>query len=309
MARRRVSAAVLTIAMMIFSSACDSEETSQARRSQPAQSQSTEAKSAPATPSTVLASAAAQGAAAAGSAQPALDYERARWHPIHFKPAIDTATDAQCLTCHQEIVTSRVLPQSPAGVKASESLAWYQTLGTYQGDQATFHERHRATPFANKVMNLQCNFCHQGNDPREEAPDQATQGKPPFNLRKMVNAETTCLLCHGAFPYAVMTGVERPWHEVRDTFETEGGGDGCLSCHEQLFRTVRHRVSYLNAEAIETAAKEEPDVCYGCHGGRAWYRISYPYPRHPWPDMDPEVPDWAKTRPTESDRRYRLNPK
>ncbi len=28
----------------------------------------------------------------------------------------------------------------------------------------------RDTPFAKKVMNLQCTFCHQGNDPREEAP-------------------------------------------------------------------------------------------------------------------------------------------
>ena len=25
-------------------------------------------------------------------------YEAARWHPIHFKPAIDTATNEQCLT-------------------------------------------------------------------------------------------------------------------------------------------------------------------------------------------------------------------
>jgi hypothetical protein len=28
------------------------------------------------------------------------DYETARYHPIHFKPAIDTSTKADCLTCH-----------------------------------------------------------------------------------------------------------------------------------------------------------------------------------------------------------------
>ena len=41
--------------------------------------------------------------------------------------------------------------------------------------------------------------------------------------------------------------------------------------------------------------------------------ISYPYPRHAWPGMPPEVPDWAKDRPTESEARFRLtaavNPK
>jgi len=47
--------------------------------------------------------------------------------------------------------------------------------------------------------------------------------------------------------------------------------------------------------------------CFGCHGGRSWYRISYPYPRHAWPLMDAEtVPDWATDRPTESKPEYQL---
>jgi hypothetical protein len=73
-----------------------------------------------------------------------------------------------------------------------------------------------------------------------------------------------------------------------------------------MFRLNRHKVSYLKAKSIEDVAKLSSDVCYGCHGGRAWYRISYPYPRHAWPGMDPAVPEWAKNRPAESDARYSL---
>ena len=71
-----------------------------------------------------------------------------------------------------------------------------------------------------------------------------------------------------------------------------------------MFRTNRHNVTYLKAAGIENLAQAGSDTCYGCHGGRAWYRISYPYPRHAWPGMDPEVPEWAKDRPTASDPRY-----
>ena len=38
------------------------------------------------------------------------DYQRAMWHPIHFPPAIDSANDAQCLACHQEILEHKVYP-------------------------------------------------------------------------------------------------------------------------------------------------------------------------------------------------------
>ena len=51
------------------------------------------------------------------------------------------------------------------------------------------------------------------------------------------------------------------------------------------FVTGSLQVSYLKPAAIEAAGSRDAEVCYGCHGGRAWYRISYPYPRTPWPDI------------------------
>ena len=245
-----------------------------------------------------------------------VDYQRARWDPIHFQPAIAKATNEQCLACHQEIMTRKVREASPAGVKAADALAWYQTLDTYSGPQETFHARHLKTPYARKVMNLKCNFCHQGNDPREEAPSSSATAQPvsttSFTLRKMVNPEKTCLMCHGKFPYENMEGVEGPWNKIRGDFEDEDIKNGCLTCHEETFRTVRHQVTFLKPKAIEEAAKESSDVCFGCHGGRQWYRISFPYPRHAWPGMEDiidETPEWAKNRPTESDPRYRRKSK
>jgi hypothetical protein len=97
-----------------------------------------------------------------------------------------------------------------------------------------------------------------------------------------------------------------PWPECRDRYQND-----CLSCHA-VYRTVRHQVSYLKADAIEELAKPQNlggDVCYGCHGGRAWYRTEFPYPRHPYPGMDkiPEPhPAWAEGRPTESEPEYAL---
>ncbi len=234
-----------------------------------------------------------------------LTYEEARWHPLHFKPAIDEATNGQCLACHQGILDRDVLPESPAGVLADESRAWYQTLDTYQGDQQTFHQRHLTSEFARDVMNLSCNFCHQGNDPREESPS-ATATDSPFTLRKVVNPSETCLRCHGTYSWEMMgTG---PWHEARVDFEDEETPNGCLICHGELYRTVRHQVTYLNGDTIEDLAQSSSDVCFGCHGGRAWYNIPYPYPRHPWPDMDEDVPEWAEDRPTGSDARFQIEP-
>lgn len=245
---------------------------------------------------------------------PTIDYESARYHPLHFPPAISSASDQECLVCHKEILDNKPLEKSPAGVEAAAVIAWYQTLDTYDGEQMTFHQRHLTSPFAKKVMNLTCNFCHQGNDPREEHPDLMPAGvadadtKPPFTLRKMVNPSETCLLCHGAFPDPEnIMGLPGPWPEARLDFESEDAPNGCLTCHEETFRTQRHRVTYLKAASIEEAAKNSSDTCYGCHGGRAWYRNSYPYPRTPWPDMDTETtPEWAVDRPTHSDPRYAL---
>ena len=243
------------------------------------------------------------------------DYDAARWHPLHFKPAIDKAKDGDCLACHAEILKAKPRPASEAGVPADKVLAWYQTLDTYTGGQEDFHIRHMVTPFAGKVMNLTCNTCHQGNDPREEssydalvAMTKAGSKEPlPFTLRKMVNPSETCLKCHGQFPYQSME-LPGPWHEIRADMEPEGVANGCLTCHETI-RTNRHQVTYLKAAGIEEAAKESSDTCYGCHGGRSWYRISYPYPRTPWPDMPADTPEWAKGRPTAPEARFRLQAK
>lgn len=231
------------------------------------------------------------------------DHLRATYDPIHFKPAIEQATDAQCLACHREVLEDKVRETSPAGIKAASSKAWYQQLSTYTGEQETFHRRHLVTPMAKELMNLSCTTCHQGSDPREEAPGSSATAMPQstdaFTLRKQVNPETTCLKCHGRMNVQVM-GLPSPWPESKEMF-----GDSCLTCHAAI-RTYRHQVSYLKAEAIEAAGAKNADTCYGCHGGRSWYRINYPYPRHAWAGMPPEVPEWAKDRPTESEARFQL---
>lgn len=247
---------------------------------------------------------------------PKLDYQRARFDPIHFKPVIDHASNEACQVCHREILTGKPRETSPAGVKASETLAWYQTLDTYAGDQQTFHWRHLQSPYAKQVMNLSCTFCHQGNDPRERSPHVTAtdakgaivtswpSGAPPFTLRKTVNPSETCLRCHGKYPAENM-GLTGTWPELRESLESPDAPNGCLTCHNDI-RTNRHQVSYLKPEAIEKAAKGSSDVCFGCHGGRQWYRISFPYPRHPWTGMPDETPDWAKDRPKTSDPRFAL---
>ena len=228
----------------------------------------------------------------------AMPYEQARWHPIHFKPDIDQATNEQCLACHQEILDRKVLDQSPAGVKASDALAWYQTLNTYNGPQDTLHRRHLVTPLAQEVMDMKCNTCHQGHDPREEAPIPPNLDNTDFSLRKAVNPDI-CLMCHGESPYEIM-GLPSPWYESREAFQ-----NNCLLCHAAI-RTTRHQVNFLKPEAIEAAGAKDSDVCFGCHGGRQWYRISYPYPRNAWEGMAEQVPEWAQDRPTESQPRFRI---
>lgn len=226
-----------------------------------------------------------------------VSYEDARWDPIHFKPAIETAGNAQCLACHAEILERRVREVSPAGVKASETVAWYQTLSTYTGEQDTFHRRHLVGPLAKEWMDLKCNTCHQGNDPRDEVADSSATADPGLTLRKQVDPDI-CLMCHGKFPWEVMAGLTGPWTESGEVF-----GNNCMACHA-AFRTVRHQVNYLKPEVIEAAGTANGDVCYGCHGGRSWYRVAFPYPRHDWPGMAPGVPEWARDRPKSSEPRF-----
>lgn len=230
------------------------------------------------------------------------DYQRAQWDPIHFQPAIATATNEQCLSCHQEVIDQKVLEKSPAGLAAESTKAWYQTLTTYEGAQQTFHQRHLTSTLSTKIMNMQCNTCHQGSDPREAAINPPDLNQNQFTLRKSVNPET-CLMCHGKFPDYTRMGLTSHWNTSRDIFQ-----NNCLLCHAGV-RTNRHQVNFLNTKAIETEGKKDSDVCFGCHGGRQWYRIAYPYPRHAWDGMAKETPDWAKDRPTESNPRFRIQAK
>jgi len=72
------------------------------------------------------------------------------------------------LAYHQEILEKKPLETSPSGVKTSDSLAWYQTLDFYSGEQDSFHRRHLVTPMAKELMDLKCNSCHQGSNPQHE---------------------------------------------------------------------------------------------------------------------------------------------
>jgi len=234
------------------------------------------------------------------SATTPISYQVAKYDPIHFKPAIEQATDQQCLACHAEVLKPAMRKASPAGVEAASARAWYQQISTYQGEQETFHRRHLETAYAKQVMNLRCTTCHQGNDPRDRAPGSSATAQSDLTLRKTVTPETTCLKCHAQMNWPVM-GLPGPWpQQSKDLFQ-----NNCLACHIAI-RTTRHQVTYLNAKTIEELAAKPNggDVCYGCHGGRAWYRTHYPYPRHAWPDMPTEIPDWAKDRPTQSEARF-----
>jgi hypothetical protein len=230
-------------------------------------------------------------------AAPPTDYARAKWDPIHFKPAIEQAKDADCLVCHKEVLQPSVSATSPAGVTAVEAMAWYQTLDTYQGAQDTFHRRHLVTDYAKQVMDLKCVTCHQGNDPREETADSSANGDPTLTQRKHVDPNI-CLMCHGQHNAVIMGVPPGDWREIGSIFNFN-----CLTCHAAI-RTSRHQVNFLKPKAIEEAAAADPDVCFGCHGGRTWYRIEFPYPRHAWPGSGDVVPDWAKNRPTTSDPRF-----
>lgn len=235
-------------------------------------------------------------AAGAPASSEKKSYLRDQWNPIHFKPAIEQAKDSDCLQCHQEVLSTNTRDESPAGLKKSNTLAWYQTVETYEGEQQTFHQRHLTSTFIKKVANMSCTTCHQGNNPRDETGFTAKDSPTDVTMRKSVDPNI-CLKCHGQFPFQVM-GLPGPWKDSGALFQ-----DNCMLCHAAI-RTHRHQVNYLNAEAIEKEAANSNDTCYGCHGARSWYRISYPYARHAWPGMGEAKPDWAKDRPSESEARF-----
>jgi hypothetical protein len=234
----------------------------------------------------------------ASAGQAPTDYLSAKWSPLHFKPAIESATDEQCLACHEEILERRPRKQTISGKSADDDLAWYQNLYTYSGEQDTFHRRHLATPEAKRLMSFKCNTCHQGHDPMDEISGSADDTQPGLIARKSVDPDI-CLMCHGKFDWTVMAGLAGDWPQVRDQFKND-----CVTCHKE-YRTVRHKLNFLNETEIEKAGAESSDSCYGCHGGRSWYAVAYPYVRRPWLERMPPVPPvWAEDRPTEYDERF-----
>src|SRR5574343_1226112 len=72
-------------------------------------------------------------------------------HPLHARPAVETASDAQCLACHASVLEARPRAVSPAGIPASSRRAAYQETPTYQGEQESFHRRHLVTPLARSL--------------------------------------------------------------------------------------------------------------------------------------------------------------
>ncbi len=216
------------------------------------------------------------------------NYNRARWNPIHFKPAIMAATNEQCLICHMEILDKVPRKTSPAGLTIKNSLAWYQTLSTYEGDQDTFHRRHIMSNYSKRIMNLGCTTCHQGNDPREEVPNSSSTTQEGLTMRKSVDPYI-CAMCHAQYNFTKM-GVPGPWPDNSTLF-----ADTCLTCHVAIKLERHHGISFLNAEGIEELAKKDSNVCYGCHGGRAWYRINFPYTEKKWPGLG-DVPIGAESK-------------
>lgn len=228
-----------------------------------------------------------------------IDYLNARWTPLHFKPAIERATNQQCLSCHKEILERKPLTKSPAGMGKDQSIAWYQQQENADLVQETFHRRHLVSEKAKSLMKFKCNTCHQGHDPRDEASMTHEMAQTGLILRKSVDPEI-CLMCHGKFNYQVMAGLADEWEVEREKFKND-----CVTCHLES-RTKRHKLNFLQEKGIEELGKSDPESCYQCHGGKAWYAISYPYVRRPWLRRMPGIPPaWAADRPEEYDKRFR----
>lgn len=223
----------------------------------------------------------------------------ARMDPLHFKPAIETASNEQCLACHQEILGKKPLDKTLSGVKTVNTRAWYQTVNTYEGEQDSFHRRHLlpASGSSPVLMKLQCITCHQGHNANKQVSSESHRRYWEPSLLKQVDTDI-CLMCHGKFDFETMPGVIGPWEQTAVTFNND-----CMVCHK-IFRTNAHNVNYLNKDVIEQAGTKNGEVCFGCHGGRSWYRIAYPYARNAWPGMSLETPDWASNRPTQSEARF-----
>lgn len=190
-------------------------------------------------------------------------YERSRLSDVHTDSAKKGIQDATCLNCHQDIFDAdgAVLAATDPTIDLSKLKPWYQDVKTYQGPQLRFHYRHLKTPLATSIMNLSCVFCHENTEVRATYPGEDSGG----SFRKQVSSETKCLLCHGQFPPA--HGMS--WPALQKTI----GGQGCLACHQvDTLSTILGEVAYLKADKIVAQNQDNAVLCYGCHGGRAWYQ-------------------------------------
>lgn len=189
-------------------------------------------------------------------------YERARLSDVHIDSAKKGIQDSACLACHQEIFDAEgaVLAAIDPAIDLSKLKPWYQDVTTYQGPQLRFHYRHLKTPLATSIMDLSCVFCHENTEVRATYPGEDSGG----SFRKQVSGET-CLLCHGQFPQA----HRMSWPAL----QTAVGGQDCLACHNaETLRNVVKKVDYLQADKIVAQGQDNAALCYGCHGGRAWYQ-------------------------------------
>jgi hypothetical protein len=194
------------------------------------------------------------------------EYERHRrlWERSHFPPGEDSL-DGRCLGCHADVLEQAPRRAMPAGALPEGLLPPYQRLATYDGGQASFHWRHRRSSYAQSVMRMRCQSCHRGRDPR--LPEVHRHEREfPVALRKRVHPNL-CVNCHGRFPDH-RAAFDGDWPAVRQRFD-----GNCLVCHEGD-SARRHHNPLLDREAVEAQARDSGDVCYGCHGGRAWYRVS-----------------------------------
>jgi hypothetical protein len=180
---------------------------------------------------------------------------RASYSPLHFKPAIDTATDAQCLACHKEVLEDKPRVASPAGVRAADSIAWYQRTSTYSGEQDSFPSPAPGDADGAGLDEPALHHLPSGPGPARgsagllgdgDAPDRSPASpcasrsirKPPASSATASFRPRRSWACPARGPRSRTCSRTTAWR-----------------CHAAI-RTNRHQVSYLNADAIEAAARE-----------------------------------------------------
>ena len=113
----------------------------------------------------------------------------------------------------------------------------------------------------------------------------------------MVNPSETCLRCHGAMPARGDHGSARAL--ARDPLRTSNSPRSAQRVPELPRRHLPHRTASGELPATRPNIEEigrwgsAPTAATAATAAAPGTAISYPYPRHAWPDMDEEVPEWA----------------